>query len=64
MRETELWERLRKALGATYAGAWAQQVALTELGSRTVVEALGAGVEAKVVWRAAHAMLELPAADR
>ncbi len=64
MRETELWERLGKAVGPSYARAWAQQVAITELGSRTVLEALGAGVEAKVVWRAAHAMLELPASDR
>lgn len=64
MRETELWDRLGKALGVPYARAWAQQVALTDLGSRTVVEALGAGVEAKVVWRAAHEMLELPASER
>lgn len=64
MRETELWQRLGKALGESYARAWASQVALTELGSRTVFEALSAGVEVKVVWRAAHAMLELPASDR
>ncbi len=64
MRETELWERLGKVLGPSYARAWAEQVAITELGSRTVLEALGAGVEAKVVWRAAHAMLELPASER
>jgi len=55
---------LGKALGTSYCRAWAQQVAITELGSRTVLEALAAGVEAKVVWRAAHAMLELPASDR
>ncbi len=51
-------------LGPSYARAWAEQVALTELGSRTIVEALAAGVETKRVWRAAHTMLELPASER
>jgi hypothetical protein len=64
VRETELWERLGQALGPSYARAWAEQVALTELGSRTIVEALAAGVETKRVWRAAHTMLELPASER
>jgi hypothetical protein len=37
---------------------------LAELGGRTVEEALTAGVEPKVVWRAVWAALELPAKDR
>ena len=64
MRETELWARLTAALGPAYATVWADQVALPSLGSRTVVEALRAGLPCKTVWRAAWEWLELPAHDR
>ncbi len=64
MRETELWRRLERHLGADYARAWAAQVALGELGSRTVVEALDAGVPAVAVWRAVWTQLELPDSER
>ena len=52
MREAELWSRLEAALGKSYAGNWASTVALQELESRTVDEALAAGVPCKKVWRA------------
>jgi len=64
MRETELWARLTKALGPAYVHVWAEQTALPELGSRTVVEALAAGVPCKTIWRAAWAWLELAARER
>ncbi|MDO5286988.1 MAG: DUF3046 domain-containing protein [Actinomycetia bacterium] len=64
MREVELWRRLETALGQAYAHAWADQVVLSELGGRTVTEALRDGVEAKLVWRAAWAQLELSPRDR
>ena len=64
MRETELWARLTAALGPAYAAVWAEQVALPGLGSRTVGEALRAGVPCKAVWRAAWQQLELPARER
>jgi len=64
VRETELWRRLERHLGAGYARSWAATVALGDLGSRTVTEALAAGVDAKRVWQAAWAALELPASER
>lgn len=64
MREAELWQRLRTQLGDRYAGVWAEQMVLDELGGRTVVEAVAAGLDCKVIWRAVWARLELPARDR
>lgn len=64
MRETELFARLNKHLGQAYALAWAEQVSLPELGSKTVREALADGVDCKTIWRAAWVALELPARDR
>ncbi|MDR0417773.1 MAG: DUF3046 domain-containing protein [Propionibacteriaceae bacterium] len=59
MRETELWSRLEAALGSGYAHAWAEQVVLSEIGGRTVQEALAAGVPCKGIWRAVWRQLEL-----
>jgi hypothetical protein len=64
MRHSELWERLNQHLGRGYARVWADTQVLRELGGRTPNEALAAGVEPKVVWRAVHAALELPARER
>ncbi|MCL2489850.1 MAG: DUF3046 domain-containing protein [Propionibacteriaceae bacterium] len=64
MRETELWARLTAALGPAYATTWADQVALPTLGSRTVSEALKAGLPCKTIWRAAWEWLELAPHDR
>jgi len=51
-------------LGPVYVGTWAEQVALPGLGSRTVKEALAAGVPCKIIWLAAWELLELPLRDR
>ncbi len=64
MRETELWRRLEQHVGRSYARSWASQTALSELGSRTVVEAIADGVPFKTIWEAAWVALELPASDR
>jgi hypothetical protein len=64
MKHTEFWARLDQALGPAYAHSWASMYVLTDLGGRTVDEALGAGVAPKEVWRAVWAALELPARDR
>jgi hypothetical protein len=55
---------MEHALGPAYARSWADQHVLSELGGRTVVEALAAGEPPKVVWRAVWAALELPARER
>lgn len=65
MRHTELWERLTAALGdGAYARYWAGSQVIGSLGSRTVEEALAAGESPKVVWRAVHDTLGLPASTR
>ncbi len=64
MRETELWRRLERHLGAAYARSWAGQMALPSLNSRTVDEAITAGVPFKAIWEAAWGVLELPVSER
>ncbi len=64
MRHTELWARLEKALGATYARTWAREHVVAGLDQRTVQQALDAGEDAKAVWRAVWKELELPPRDR
>lgn len=60
MRETELWERLTQVLGEVLVRSWAESVVIAELGQRTVVDAIAAGVPFKEIWRAAAAVLEVP----
>lgn len=55
---------MEKALGGGYARAWADTVVLSELGGRTVVEAITAGCDFKTIWRAVWAQLELPDSER
>lgn len=64
MRHTELWARLESALGPAVVKTWADYQAITELGSRTVTEALADGVPPKQIWAAVWASLELPEKDR
>ena len=51
-------------LGPAYADSWARDQVLAALGGRTVHQALSAGEEPKVVWRAVCEALELPATER
>lgn len=64
VRHTEFWERMEQHLGGDYARVWADQVVLGSLENRTAREALDQGVRPKEVWRAVHAMLDLPASER
>lgn len=64
MRHTEFWERMEIALGSSYARSWAERYVIADLGERTAQEALAAGVAPKEVWRAVHAVLELPVRER
>ena len=64
MRLTEFWARMRHYLGATYADSFARDFVIAELGGRTVNEALAAGLDAKEVWRAVCAALQLPPTAR
>jgi hypothetical protein len=64
VRVTEFWARMEEALGATYASTYAEQFVLADLGSRTVQEALAAGIPPKEIWRAVGEALDLPASRR
>lgn len=64
MRETELWARMTRHLGAGYVRVWAEQIGLAELKGSTVQEAMAAGVPCKTIWRAVWVALELPATER
>ncbi|ROT32848.1 DUF3046 domain-containing protein [Micromonospora sp. HM5-17] len=52
MRLTDFWARLEQTFGPAYAGSIAVDQVLPQLGGRTIQEALDAGEEAAVVWRA------------
>ena len=52
MRLTEFWSRLEQAFGAGYAKSFAADHAFTQLGGRTIEEALAYGEEVVTVWRA------------
>jgi hypothetical protein len=52
VRLTEFWNRMDRRFGATYARSYAVDMVLSELGSRTVSQALTEGDDVKSVWRA------------
>jgi hypothetical protein len=52
VRLTDFWERLDQVFGVGYARSVANDQVLTELGGRTIEEALAQGEETVVVWRA------------
>jgi hypothetical protein len=61
---TVFWERMNARFGAAYADSVARDLVLAQLGGRTVVDALNAGVEAAVVWAAVCEAVEVPVRDR
>ncbi|MBB1252583.1 DUF3046 domain-containing protein [Streptomyces alkaliterrae] len=64
MRLTDFWERMAAHFGASYADSFARDHVMSELGGRTVYEALEAGWEAKRVWRAVCVAVDVPAERR
>ena len=52
MRLTDIWERLEQVFGRGYAQSVAHDLVIAQLGGRTIEQALAAGVETVVVWRA------------
>jgi hypothetical protein len=52
MRISDLRERLALSFGDAWAPSFSQDIAISELGSMTVNEALHAGREADEIWRA------------
>lgn len=52
MRLTDFWTRLEETFGPGYAASIASDQVLAPLGERTIEQALAAGEETHVVWRA------------
>ena len=52
MRLTDFWSRLAEAFGPAYAASIARDQVLSQLGGRTIEQALASGEQAHVVWRA------------
>jgi hypothetical protein len=52
MRISDLRERIVLSFGDAWATSFSQDIAISELGSMTVNEALKAGREADEIWRA------------
>jgi hypothetical protein len=64
MKLTVFWERMRAQFGEGYADSFARDHVMSELGGRTVREALDAGWEAKDVWRAVCTAMDVPTGRR
>jgi Protein of unknown function (DUF3046) len=52
VRLTDFWARLEHVFGPGYATSVAHDQVIAQLGGRTIEQALAAGVETVVVWRA------------
>lgn len=52
MRISDLRERLTLSFGDAWAPSFSRDIAISELGSMTVDEALAAGLEADEIWKA------------
>ncbi|MFC4021785.1 DUF3046 domain-containing protein [Micromonospora sp. GCM10011542] len=52
MRLTDFWTRLEEAFGPGYAASIARDQVLSQLGGRTIEQALASGEQTHVVWRA------------
>ena len=55
---------MERRFGATYARSYAADQVLAELGSRTVLQALADGDDAKAVWRAVCEATAAPLSER
>ncbi len=64
MKLTVFWQRMHAHFGEAYADSFARDHVMSELGGRTVREAFDAGWEAKDVWRAVCAAVDVPADRR
>lgn len=64
MRRSDFWSRMYALFGEAYAESFAHDYVLEQLGSRTVEQALGAGYDAKEVWRAVCEEMNVPPSQR
>jgi len=59
VRLTVFWKRMTEQFGPAYADSFARDHVMSELGGRTVNQALEQGVSAKEVWAAVRRSLDL-----
>lgn len=52
MRISDLRERITLSFGQAWAPSFSSDIAISELGSKSVNEALKAGLEPDVIWKA------------
>lgn len=64
MRLTDFWQRMADHFGSGYADSFARDHVMSELGGRTVHEALAAGWNAKDVWRTVCSVMDVPPEKR
>ncbi|MCX4904960.1 DUF3046 domain-containing protein [Streptomyces sp. NBC_00878] len=64
MRLTVFWQRMVDHFGSGYAETFARDHVMSELGGRTVRQALDAGWETKDVWRAVCTAVNVPYENR
>lgn len=64
MRLTVFWSRMRDYFGEPYVDSFARDHVMSELGGRTVLEALADGWDARDVWRGVCAAMDIPAEKR
>jgi Protein of unknown function (DUF3046) len=57
VRLTVFWDQLTERLGPAYADSFARDHVMSELGGRTVLQALAEGVSARDVWEAVTLVL-------
>ncbi|WP_432039306.1 DUF3046 domain-containing protein [Streptomyces cucumeris] len=60
MRLTVFWQRMADYFGESYADSFARDHVMSELGGRTVHQALDAGWSAKEVWRGVCTAVDVP----
>ena len=58
---TVFWQRMAAYFGEAYVDSFARDHVMSELGGRTVNEALAAGWDTKDVWRAVCEAMAVPA---
>ena len=61
MRLTDFWERMDAVFGPEYARSWARDFSLSALDSRTVMQAIDAGIDTREIWDAVCGVVEVPA---
>ncbi|WP_153812976.1 DUF3046 domain-containing protein [Streptomyces sp. SUK 48] len=64
MRLTVFWQRMAEHFGPGYAETFARDHVMSELGGRTVNEALDVGWAAKDVWRVVCTVMDVPGERR